>query len=214
LGELVEKENDRPAAIAAVRTGLERDPHYVPAFLKLKDHIVDGSGDLLEAVALLEAGLEINSSSADLLGDWRRYTGALLRNQRGGRGELVREWFLKARDAYERVLLVDPTNTAFLNNLGNTHQALNEPAKALGFHLRALDLDPGDAATRLNLGNAHLMMGKPDVALTLYMQAVELDPKFREAWMSLAALLHRVGDAEGALEAGRRLGEIDGLGDL
>ena len=168
----------------------------------------------MEAAALLEAGLEINSSSADLLGGLAEVYRRLAQKTDGGGGEVAREWFVKARDAYESALLVDPTNTAFLNNLGNTHQALGEPAKALGFHLRARDLDPGDAATRLNLGNAHFMMGNPDVALALYRQAVELDPKFREAWMSLAALLHRVGDAEGALEAGRRLGEIDGLGDL
>ena len=210
LGELAEKENDRPAAMAAFRTVLERDPNYVPAFLKLKDFIVDDSGDLTEAAALLQAGLKVNPSSADLLGGLADIYRRLAQTEKG---ELARSWFVKARGAYERAVALDPMNAAFLNNLGNTNQALGEPAKALGFHLRALDLDPGDAATSLNLGNAHFMMGEFNAALESYRKAVELDPRFREAWMSLGALLHRVGDVNGALEARRRLGAIEAESD-
>ena len=69
LGEQAERDKDRSAAIAAFRTVLQRDPHYEPAMdLKLKvlhRRRFRGSG---RGCVAAEAGLQVNSSSADLWG--------------------------------------------------------------------------------------------------------------------------------------------------
>ena len=61
-----------------------------------------------------------------------------------------------------------------LNNLGNTYQVLNQPQRALLYHLKALQFTPTDAPTQVNLGNAYAMLGREEEAL----QA------FRRAWNS------------------------------
>ena len=208
LGEQAERDNDGSAAIAAFRTVLQRDPHYEPAYLKLKDYIVEGSGNLEEAASLLEAGLQVNSSSAGLLGGLAE---VYRRMAQGTRREESHAWFIKSRDAYLRALSFEPGNAAFLNNLGNTYQALGEPSVALTFHLKAREANEDDAATLLNLGNAYIMMGQFDDALGSYRRAVELDPQFAEAWMSLASVRQRLGDFRGASEARVRAVEVTGL---
>ena len=209
LGEQAERDKDRSAAITAFRTVLERDPYYEPAYLKLKDYIVEGSGDLAEAASLLEAGLQVNSSSADLWGGLAEVYRGMAQETRG-EASMSRSWFIKSRDAYLRALSLEPGNAAFLNNLGNTYQALGEPSVALTFHLEAREVNEDDAATLLNLGNAYIMMGQFDDALGSYSKAVELDPQFAEAWMSLASVRQRLGDFHGASEARVRVVEITG----
>jgi Flp pilus assembly protein TadD len=56
---------------------------------------------------------------------------------------------------------------------------------------------------------AHLANDRVDEAVAAYRQAVALDPSLAIAWNGLATALGRQGDLDGALEAGRRLVELE-----
>lgn len=56
---------------------------------------------------------------------------------------------------------------------------------------------------------AHLANDRVGEAVAAYREAVALDPTLAIAWNGLATALARQGDLDGALEAGRRLVELE-----
>ena len=54
-------------------------------------------------------------------------------------------------------------------------------------------------------GFRHFGEQRWDEAIAAYRRAVEIDPNLAIAWNGLAMALHRKGDLDGAIEAGRRL---------
>ena len=66
-----------------------------------------------------------------------------------------------------------------------------------------------DARTRYREGFQHFANGRLAEAIACYRQALERDPGLAIAWNALSMALQRSGDLDGAIEAGRRLVELE-----
>jgi Flp pilus assembly protein TadD len=66
-----------------------------------------------------------------------------------------------------------------------------------------------DARARAKQAFAHLANDRVDEAVAAYREAVVLDPCLAIAWNGLATALAQQGDLDGALEASRRLVELE-----
>jgi len=66
-----------------------------------------------------------------------------------------------------------------------------------------------DARSLYDAGFDHFVEGNLADAVALYRQAIEADPAFPLAWNALSLALSKSGDLDGAIEAGRRLIELE-----
>ncbi len=66
-----------------------------------------------------------------------------------------------------------------------------------------------DARLIYREGFRHFVEQRLDDAITAYRQAIALDPKLAIAWNGLAMALHSKGDLGAAIEAGKRLVELE-----
>jgi predicted O-linked N-acetylglucosamine transferase (SPINDLY family) len=81
-----------------------------------------------------------------------------------------------ARTGYQRVLQLQPQNTAALNLLGILALQMNDPASAVEWIGKALDLDPRNVMAYVNRGSAYSMLNQHAAAVACYDKAIELDP--------------------------------------
>lgn len=195
-------------AAATVEAGLARDPGFAPGY-HLLARAGDGLGQPSRALAALAAGLRRAESAQlwGLLAQLRRERALAARAH--GRPDSATVWLERSADAYRRALALAPGEADFHDNLGNTYQELARPAEALPHHRAAVRLRPSAPAS-LNLGNTLLLLGRSAEAERAYRDAVERDPTYREAWLSLAVLYQRAGDAQRARQAYARAGQGPG----
>ena len=67
----------------------------------------------------------------------------------------------------------------------------------------------GDPKSLYKKGFQHFIAGEYDLAASEYRESVSLDPSLAIAWNGLAMSLDRLGDLDGALEAGKVLVELE-----
>ncbi|MEZ4433020.1 MAG: tetratricopeptide repeat protein [bacterium] len=123
-----------------------------------------------------------------------------------GRAGRRTEALARARDL-ARARADDPDVQALL---GEAAAAAGEAAEAEAAWRRALALAPTDARALNNL--AWLLRDRPearDEAIRLARRAVEAAPGNGSAWDTLAELLYRAGDIDGALSANERAASRD-----
>lgn len=122
------------------------------------------------------------------------------RGSRPSRGNIDQE-----TDALERIVLLDPADTASRELLIALLMSLDRPAAALAY----LDsLPPSGTNSRLR-SSALTALRRLDEAVALDAALLEANPQDREAWLSLVLLADRQGDAA-LLSAMIALGERDG----
>jgi len=66
--------------------------------------------------------------------------------------------FSSAMQAFERALLVRPTSTDALFNLGACHEAIGDPARAVNIYQQVLRVTPNDPDCYANLGTSFIKM--------------------------------------------------------
>ena len=194
LGEYNLKNGNQVAAKMAFTAVLERDPNYGPAYIRLAE-LSRAEGNGLDAVEILERGVELLADNADLcivLGEQYRLEGDLD----------------ASLDAYLNAVDLVPTNPGLRNNLGNVYQLLNRPEEALVQHLQAVELDSTDSRSWLNAGNAYQGLDAFGNAEAAYANALDLSPEYLEAWLNLAGLYSRMGRANEAKLALRKAAAI------
>lgn len=84
--------------------------------------------------------------------------------------------FAGAKEAYERVLKVEPDNLAALVNLGTTEYRLGNTDEAERLLLRSMQIKPDNPTAWLNLGMIYLGRNEPMRALASIAQAVVHSP--------------------------------------
>ena len=82
----------------------------------------------------------------------------------------------KAKKIFEDVIALDNSNTAALNNLGNTHKLLKD-FTAEKTYKQALQIDPNFANSLQNLANLKFDLNNYDDAIKLYEKAIKSEPK-------------------------------------
>ena len=85
----------------------------------------------------------------------------------------------RARVAYRKALLLDPTLVPAIVNLANLHYANDDLVEAQALYGRALTLEPDCFEAHFNLGNIHHDLGRFDEALAFYHDALRSEPAVR-----------------------------------
>ncbi len=104
-------------------------------------------------------------------------------------GEADRE---KARMAYRKALLLDPTLVPAIVNLANLHYANDDLVEAQALYCRALTLEPECFEAHFNLGNIHHDLGRYQEAVAYYHEALGLNPSYADAHFYLAVTLEKM----------------------
>ena len=174
--------HSRSVALEHLRSAVDRDPAFVPAYNYLA-HVLEtvfelgGEKDqklLEEAATYCAKSLSVDSLNGDAM--------AIL-----GVIETMKGNSLAGKTLSGKALLLDPNNPIALTNLGllETYDFQN-PAKGVAHFALLRDLQPLDYFVHCNLGVAYaMMMDFPD-AYVSFQQALKLDPTKREIWLNLA----------------------------
>ncbi len=99
----------------------------------------------------------------------------------------------RARTAYRKALLLDPTLIPAIVNLANIHYARDELVEAQALYAWALSLDEDCFEAHFNLGNVHHDLGRHEEAVTRYSDAIRLNPTYADAHFYLAVTLEKMG---------------------
>lgn len=105
-----------------------------------------------------------------------------------------------ARMAFEKILRVEPSNAAAINNLACLEQMLGRWDKAIEGMKRALALDPIKPIFYSNQGANYTYAGRLPEANAHYRKALEINPQFQRAHMYLARNYLLQGNAHRALQ--------------
>lgn len=114
-----------------------------------------------------------------------------------------------ARNAYTRVLTLEPDNLMGLVNLGMVEFYSGHPDKAEDLLKRAVRQRLESAPAWLTLGMIHMDRNEPDAALAALSQAMLLDPRNAKTRNFLGVVMGRRGWIEGAQHELRRAVELD-----
>ncbi|MBF0444077.1 MAG: tetratricopeptide repeat protein [Magnetococcales bacterium] len=90
-----------------------------------------------------------------------------------------------AVDCYNRVLAIDPMNTAAICNLGAVLQQQGKHGEAVEIFNKAIKIKPDLIEAHSNLGNTLLELGRVDEGIDCYLQAISIDPSFASAHNNL-----------------------------
>lgn len=105
----------------------------------------------------------------------------------------------EARDAYRRVLEIDPAHADAHLNLGRLLHEAGELAAAEAHYRRALDARAGDATAAFNLGVVLEDLRRDQGAIEAYRAALAADRDYRDAHYNLGRLYERLGEPRAAL---------------
>ena len=166
------------AAEAIYRTLLQSDPRGADARFRLGLLLVQRER-LAEAVEMFSAALFVAPAFAPL---WREQAAAQMRLGR----------FDAAVASYDRLIALQPHDTAALTNRGAALLRLARPADALVCFEAALALQPDLPEALCNRGNALLALGRDAEALASFDRTLALRPSLAQAAVSQAEALQRL----------------------
>ena len=104
----------------------------------------------------------------------------------------------RARTAYRKALLLDPTLVPALVNLANIHYARDNLVEAQALYERALALDGDCFEAAFNLGNIHHDLGRYGDAVACYHDALRVHGAYADAHFYLAVTLEKMGRSAAA----------------
>ena len=114
-----------------------------------------------------------------------------------------------AADSLGRAIALEPNAPAFHCNLGNVHQALDQPDQAAGCYWRSLALNPNHVEALNNLGTVLESQGARDEAVACYRRVLTLKPDLPQTHNNLGLALEGLGQRGEALACFRRALELD-----
>jgi tetratricopeptide (TPR) repeat protein len=110
---------------------------------------------------------------------------------------------------YDRVLELNPLDSAALSNKGTALDALGWTEEAVAYYDRAIACDPEDAFAWSNKGDALREEGRHQEAIACYDRALELDKHHVSAWTNKAVALAQLGKNESAVACCDRAIQLD-----
>lgn len=116
-----------------------------------------------------------------------------------GRGDQVAH-----REALRHAWELRPGDAAAAFDLGSLLLELDEPGAAIPPLRIAMDAPQRDPRAAFRYATAQARIGDDTAAIDGFEQATQRDPAWVEAWLNLAAMRMRAGDAERALDDARR----------
>ena len=175
LGAALQGQRNYEAAIREHQEAIRLRPRFVDAYYNLA-MALDYAGRSEEARSHYARVLEMRPNHVDA----QFNLGNLLMRE-GKLGDAAR--------AFQRTLALAPDSADALNNLGVIYDRQNQLEQAIGYFQRAVQARPDDPKGYLNLGLAFQRKGLADQAVTCFREALRLQPDYRDAQLSLNALL-------------------------
>ena len=127
--------------------------------------------------------------------------------------ELEAESPLRALEAYEHALDLDPDLSEAHVNLGRLLHLAGERGRAEPHYREAVRLDPDDPTPHFNLGVLLEELRRPDEAVHAYRQAILRDPDFADAHCNLGLLLESLGRRQEAMRHLMAARTLNGAGE-
>jgi predicted TPR repeat methyltransferase len=109
--------------------------------------------------------------------------------------------FAAARDGYEAVLALRPTDPDALHFFGVLHHNQGDSVAGVASIRRSLEAAPNNPNAWMNLGNILLEQDQSQEAKAAYERAAALAPDLADAWYNLGICLRKVDDAAAAISA-------------
>lgn len=195
-------------AIELYAQALRHDPHYIAPLVAMGFCYVDqvrfGWSD--DDAALLARAAECEGRATALdpnFPDLHALRGFILALQ-GRPGE--------ALDAAHVAVGLAPQNSEMAGYLGALYRMLGRHAEAIEWYQRAMELSPLYSVwLATNMANALTLLGRNIEAARIYETALRHDANFVNAYAGLTIVRMRLGDRDGAVEAARKVMQIDPL---
>ncbi len=108
---------------------------------------------------------------------------------------------LKAIQAYQKVIQLDPTYIEAYNNLGIIYQEINDFERALGVFQRSIQINPQYEKGHNNLGILLYHNGRYEEAIEAFQKALAINPNNIESHINLGILYKQQGQSDKAIES-------------
>jgi len=119
--------------------------------------------------------------------------------------------FLKAIQAYQKVIELDPSYVEAYNNLGFIYQMLGDEDRAFGFYQKSTEINPKYEKGYNNLGILLLFRGRYEEGQEVFQKAVAINSNNIESHINLGILFKKKGEREKAIESYRKALAINPL---
>jgi predicted O-linked N-acetylglucosamine transferase (SPINDLY family) len=193
LGDVLERQGERAAAIDAWRRSLALNPSLAEAHARAGEALQE-EGRVDEAIGHFSAFASLRPGAARA---WNNLAVALLARDRAAEAEA----------ALRRTLALEPAHALAHFNLGRALVSQGREPEARPALEEAARLDPANARAWDMLGSLHLRAGALLDARDAFERAVGADPGLAIAWVHLGTFRTHVGLADEAVEAFRRAEE-------
>lgn len=186
LGAALKEAGRHSEAEGAFRNALRLKPGFVDVQLELAGTLLSQE-KFGEAQALLEQIVASHPDSA---------------SAQHGLGQIhhVRRDLERAMSYYQQALGLDPNRADTHNRLGFVLHTLGRPQEAVVHFRKAVSLDPNFVDAHKNMGSSLLTAGQLDEAQKALETALKLAPENPNIIVSLAAVLERRNDHQGAYD--------------
>lgn len=191
-----EKQFDR--AIAECQRAIEIQPDAVAAY-KLWGSVLQGRGNLAEAIECYQTVVKINSSDVQAhvnLGSLYAMT-----QQRS-----------QAIACYQKAIALQPNLAAAYRNLARvwTQDGKQEEANECWYEAFSLEPEKVSPAHHFKLGNILFRQGKMTQAIACYQRAIELNPNLNGVYQNLAKALTKQGKLDEAAVCLQKAAALNG----
>ena len=161
-------------AISILKDVLKRSPNDVNAMRYLARAYRQSESNLQDAEALLRSAVQ---QAPDFIPGWFDLASLLMR-----------EKVMEAIAAYEKVIELDPDNSAAWGGLGSAYGLAMYPDKSAEAYAKSIELKPDVPNVLLGHGHALKTLGHQERALDAYRNAIKNKSDFGEAYWSMANL--------------------------
>jgi hypothetical protein len=119
--------------------------------------------------------------------------------------------FLKAIQAYQKVIELDPTYIEAYNNLGIIYQEIGNLDRAFGAYQKAIEINPQYEKGHNNLGILLYLKGRNEEALEAFQKALAINANNIESHINLGVLFKKQGQLDKAIESYQKALDINPL---
>jgi tetratricopeptide (TPR) repeat protein len=211
-GRALACQNAFTAAVEALRSAIETDSSYVPAYVHLalayqEQYMFDPAsyaGRLSEALEVLQRAEALAPADATV----QNTKGIVL--YQAGNLDQARSTLERATQLAVAAGLTDRERSTIQVNLGRAYRDLGQLEQAQQAFRRAVVLDPGSATAHNNLGNVMFRLDDCSGAEFELSQAVSLAPNSLSAVSSLAIALFECGQVAESIPRFEQALQLDG----
>jgi len=109
--------------------------------------------------------------------------------------------FLKAIQAYQKVIEMDPTYIEAFNNLGLIYLEIGDFDRALKNYERAIEINPRYEKALNNIGILYFLKGEDKRAMEVFEKLIEINPNHVESYIHLGIIYKKIGQWQKGIES-------------